>query len=126
MLLFGGLTFAWRYFSEYFSGIVESHLMSVVDVRPDDECYNFLMAWVANQRFSQGARRFVVNTNLNSVSLRIHPNGINLGMEITWLTLSAALVVPVCVTPIVYPLLWPPRQCSLASELLCFKNEWRG
>lgn len=42
--------------------------MSVVDVRPDDECYNFLMAWVANQRFSQGARRFVVNTNLNSVS----------------------------------------------------------
>jgi hypothetical protein len=43
-------------------------MMSVVDVRPDDECYNFLMAWVANQRFSQGARRFVVNTNLNSVS----------------------------------------------------------
>jgi chaperone BCS1 len=42
--------------------------MSVVDVRPDDECYNFLMSWVANQRFSQGARRFVVNTNLNSVS----------------------------------------------------------
>jgi chaperone BCS1 len=43
-------------------------MMSAVDVRPDDECYNFLMAWVANQRFSQGARRFVVNTNLNSVS----------------------------------------------------------
>ncbi len=37
------------------------------DVRPDDEIYNMLMAWVASQRFSQGARRFVVNTNLNSV-----------------------------------------------------------
>lgn len=68
VLLFGGLTFAWRYFSEYFSGLVESHLMSVVDIRPDDEIYNMLMAWVANQRFSQGARRFVVNTNLNSRS----------------------------------------------------------
>ncbi|KAK4241736.1 putative mitochondrial chaperone BCS1-B [Achaetomium macrosporum] len=68
VLLFSGLTFAWRYFSEYFSGLVESHLMSVVDIRPDDEIYNMLMAWVANQRFSQGARRFVVNTNLNSRS----------------------------------------------------------
>ncbi|KAK3902558.1 mitochondrial chaperone bcs1 [Staphylotrichum tortipilum] len=68
MLLLGGLTFAWRYFSEYFSGLAESHLMSTVDVRPDDEIYNMLMAWVASQRFSQGARRFVVNTNLNSRS----------------------------------------------------------
>ncbi|AEO64106.1 uncharacterized protein THITE_2109894 [Thermothielavioides terrestris NRRL 8126] len=68
VLLFGGLTFAWRYFSEYFSGLVESHLMSAVDIRPDDEIYNMLMAWVANQRFAQSARRFVVNTNLNSRS----------------------------------------------------------
>ncbi|KAK3303457.1 BCS1 N terminal-domain-containing protein [Chaetomium strumarium] len=68
VLLLSALTFAWRYFSEYFSGLVESHLMSVVDIRPDDEIYNMLMAWVANQRFSQGARRFVVNTNLNSRS----------------------------------------------------------
>jgi chaperone BCS1 len=30
MLLLGGLTFAWRYFSEYFSGLAESHLMSTV------------------------------------------------------------------------------------------------
>lgn len=68
VLLLGGLTFTWRYFSEYFTGLAESHLMSTVDVRPDDEIYNMLMAWVASQRFSQSARRFVVNTNLNSRS----------------------------------------------------------
>ncbi|KAH6640545.1 BCS1 N terminal-domain-containing protein [Chaetomium tenue] len=68
VLLFGGLTFAWRYFSEYFSDLAESHLMSRCDVRVDDEIFNYLMAWVSNQRFAQGARRFVVNTNLNSRS----------------------------------------------------------
>ncbi|KAK4154335.1 BCS1 N terminal-domain-containing protein [Chaetomidium leptoderma] len=68
LLLVGGLIFVFRYFSEYFSGLAESHLMSVVDIRPDDEIYNMLMAWVASQRFSQGSRRFVVNTNLNSRS----------------------------------------------------------
>ncbi|KAL2262733.1 hypothetical protein VTK26DRAFT_271 [Humicola hyalothermophila] len=66
--LVGGLTFIWRYFSEYFTSLAELHLMSVVDIRPDDEIYNMLMSWVANQSFSQGARRFVVNTNLNSRS----------------------------------------------------------
>ncbi|EAQ85121.1 hypothetical protein CHGG_09135 [Chaetomium globosum CBS 148.51] len=68
VLLFGGLTFAWRYFSDYFSDLAESHLMSRCDVRVDDEIFNYLMAWVSNQRFAQGARRFVVNTNLNSRS----------------------------------------------------------
>jgi hypothetical protein len=29
VLLFGGTTFAWRYFSEYFWGIIETHLMSL-------------------------------------------------------------------------------------------------
>ncbi|KAK4198597.1 mitochondrial chaperone BCS1 [Triangularia verruculosa] len=57
---------AWRYLSSWISDTVESHLMSVVDVRTDDEIYNMLMGWVAQQTFSQGARRFVANTNLNS------------------------------------------------------------
>lgn len=68
VVLFGGAIFVWRYFSEYFSDLTESYFMSVVDIRVDDEIYNMLMAWVANQRFAQGARRFVVNTNLNSRS----------------------------------------------------------
>ncbi|KAL2162027.1 hypothetical protein VTH06DRAFT_7812 [Thermothelomyces fergusii] len=68
LLLCGGLTFIWRYFTEYIWGLVESHLMSRVDIRVDDETFNYVMAWVARQRFSQSARQFVVNTNLNSRS----------------------------------------------------------
>lgn len=68
VLLFGGLTFVWQYFSEYAWKQVEAYLMSVVDIRTDDEIYNMLMTWVASQRFAQGARRFVVNTNLSSRS----------------------------------------------------------
>lgn len=66
VLLLGGITFAWRYFTEAFWSQLESYFMSTVDIRTDDEIYNMLMAWVAQQRFSQRARRFVVNTNLNS------------------------------------------------------------
>ncbi|ROW08482.1 hypothetical protein VMCG_03026 [Cytospora schulzeri] len=68
VLLLGGITVAWRYFAEAFWSQLESYFMSTVDIRTDDEIYNMLMAWVAQQRFSQGARRFVVNTNLNSRS----------------------------------------------------------
>jgi chaperone BCS1 len=68
VMLLGGLIFVWRYFSDYVWDIVQSYLMSVVDIRVDDEIYNMVMAWVSKQRFSQGARRFVVNTNLNSRS----------------------------------------------------------
>ncbi|KAI1380339.1 BCS1 N terminal-domain-containing protein [Hypoxylon crocopeplum] len=68
LLLSGALTIVWNYASSYLWEQLESHFMSVVDIRTDDEIYNILMAWVANQRFSQGARRFVVNTNLNSRS----------------------------------------------------------
>ncbi|KAK3381374.1 BCS1 N terminal-domain-containing protein [Podospora didyma] len=68
VLLIGAFTFIWRYFSDYFGNLAESHLMSVVDIRTDDEIYNMLMGWVASQRFAKSARRFVVNTNLNSRS----------------------------------------------------------
>ncbi|KAI0377033.1 BCS1 N terminal-domain-containing protein [Hypomontagnella monticulosa] len=68
LLLLGALTVIWNYASQYLWDQVESHFMSAVDIRTDDEIYNILMAWVSKQRFSQGARRFVVNTNLNSRS----------------------------------------------------------
>ncbi|KAK5626204.1 hypothetical protein RRF57_001919 [Xylaria bambusicola] len=58
----------WNYASGYLWDQVETHFMSVVDIRIDDEIYNILMAWVATQRFSQGARKFVVNTSLSSRS----------------------------------------------------------
>ncbi|KAI1499498.1 BCS1 N terminal-domain-containing protein [Biscogniauxia marginata] len=62
----GALTLAWSYTSTYFWSQLETHFMSVVDIRTDDEIYSILMAWVAAQQFSRGARRFVVNTNTNS------------------------------------------------------------
>lgn len=66
VLFLGSVTFTWRYISEYFWEKLEAYFMSTVDIRTDDEIYNMLMAWVAQQKFAKGARRFVVNTNLNS------------------------------------------------------------
>ncbi|KAI1310783.1 BCS1 N terminal-domain-containing protein [Xylaria venustula] len=68
LLSIGILILCWNYASQYLWEKVETHFMSVVDIRTDDEIYNILMAWVAAQRFSQGARRFVVNTSLSSRS----------------------------------------------------------
>lgn len=68
IIMIGAMTVAWNYSSQYFWDQIETYFMSTVDIRTDDEIYNILMGWVAAQRFSQGARRFVVNTNLNSRS----------------------------------------------------------
>lgn len=68
LLFIGMLIVCWNYASSYIWDQVETYFMSVVDIRTDDEIYNILMAWVASQRFSQGARRFVVNTSLSSRS----------------------------------------------------------
>lgn len=64
----GGLVASWQYFSNYSWRQIETYFMSTVDIRIDDEIYNMLMAWVADQRFAKKARRFVANTNLNSRS----------------------------------------------------------
>ncbi len=37
VIVAGGTVFAWRYFSEYFWSELETHFMSTVDVRTDDE-----------------------------------------------------------------------------------------
>ncbi|ROT34909.1 hypothetical protein SODALDRAFT_381884 [Sodiomyces alkalinus F11] len=66
LIMCGAATFAWKYFSDYVWGIVETYFMSSVEIRTDDEIYNMLMAWVASQRFAKRSRRFVANTNLNS------------------------------------------------------------
>lgn len=64
----GGLIASWQYFSTYSWRQIETYFMSTVDIRTDDEIYNMLMGWVADQRFAKKARRFVANTNLNSRS----------------------------------------------------------
>lgn len=68
LVLLGVLVVCWNYVTQYLWEKVESYFMSVVDIRTDDEIYNMIMAWVASQRFSLGARNFIVNTNLSSRS----------------------------------------------------------
>ncbi|CAN8098047.1 unnamed protein product [Discula destructiva] len=68
LAVLGGLIAAWQYFSDYVWTRIQTYFMSQVDIRTDDEIYNMLMAWVAEQGFSKRARRFVANTNLNSRS----------------------------------------------------------
>jgi chaperone BCS1 len=66
MLVVGLLVFASQYVNTWFWQFADIHLMSTADIRVDDEMYNMLMAWIANQQFAKRSRRFVANTNLNS------------------------------------------------------------
>ncbi|PMD40489.1 hypothetical protein L207DRAFT_543976 [Hyaloscypha variabilis F] len=66
LLFLGVLIFASQYINTWAWEMMDSHLMSTADVRIDDEMYNMLMAWIANQQFAKRSRRFVANTNLNS------------------------------------------------------------
>jgi len=65
-LVLGIVIFAWRYISIWLGEFIDQNLMSTADVRIDDEIYNMLMSWIANQQFAKKSRRFVANTNLNS------------------------------------------------------------
>ncbi|TLS24033.1 hypothetical protein PpBr36_08114 [Pyricularia pennisetigena] len=58
----------WQYLSDWFWSKMDVYLMSKCSLRTDDESYNYVMAWVAKQKFSQKSRRFIVNTNTNSRS----------------------------------------------------------
>ncbi|KAH6668749.1 BCS1 N terminal-domain-containing protein [Halenospora varia] len=66
LLVLTGIVFGIRYISQWFWEALETHAMSTADIRVDDEMYNMLMSWIANQKFAKKSRRFVANTNLNS------------------------------------------------------------
>lgn len=66
LLLLGVVIFASQYINTWVWEMMDAHLMSTADIRIDDEMYNMLMAWIANQQFAKRSRRFVANTNLNS------------------------------------------------------------
>ena len=55
-----------HFVSQWFWDFMDKFLMSTADIRIDDEMYNMVMAWVAQQKFAKSSRRFVANTNLNS------------------------------------------------------------
>lgn len=66
LLFIGVLIFASTYINTWLWEMIDAYLMSTADVRIDDEMYNMLMSWIANQSFAKRSRRFVANTNLNS------------------------------------------------------------
>ena len=66
LVAFGVAVYFSRYIGKLTSDIADGYLTSTADIRIDDEMYNMLMSWVANQQFSMKSRRFVANTNLNS------------------------------------------------------------
>ncbi|KAG4433322.1 hypothetical protein IFR05_011195 [Cadophora sp. M221] len=66
LVAFGVAVYFSRYIGKLVSDFADGYLMSTADIRIDDEMYNMLMSWVANQQFSKKSRRFVANTNLNS------------------------------------------------------------
>jgi chaperone BCS1 len=68
LLVVFSASYAWNYVSEMAWGLVESHLMSSVTIRTDDEIFNMMMGWIARQKFARSSRRFIVNTNINSRS----------------------------------------------------------
>ena len=66
LLALGLLIFASQYVKTWIWTFMNRHLMSTADIRVDDEMYNMMMGWIANQQFAKQSRRFVANTNLNS------------------------------------------------------------
>lgn len=58
--------FGWQYAWEWLWKMMETFFMSRADIRTDDEIYNMLMGFIAQQSFSKRSRRFIANTNLNS------------------------------------------------------------
>lgn len=69
-----GLTAAWTYMRNTFSGLVDTYLMSSIRIRTDDEIYNMLIFWVVAQKFSQNNRRVIASTTINSKSSLIDYN----------------------------------------------------
>lgn len=46
--------------------MISEYFWSTADIRDDDEIYNMVMGWIAEQAFAKESRNFVANTNLNS------------------------------------------------------------
>ncbi|KAH8588940.1 BCS1 N terminal-domain-containing protein [Bisporella sp. PMI_857] len=65
-LVLGLLVFVWGYVRDGVSNFAHTHLMSTASIRVDDEMYNMVMGWIANQTFAKKSRNFVANTNVNS------------------------------------------------------------
>ncbi|KFY17518.1 hypothetical protein V492_00613 [Pseudogymnoascus sp. VKM F-4246] len=68
IVICGIVIYASNYVSDHLWSGLQHYLMSTADIRIDDEMYNYVMGWVAQQKFSQANRRFIASTNVNSRS----------------------------------------------------------
>jgi len=58
--------YASNYVWDYLSAKLSYYFMATADIRIDDEMYNYVMGWVAQQKFAQESRQFIASTNVNS------------------------------------------------------------
>ncbi|KFY34768.1 hypothetical protein V494_06487 [Pseudogymnoascus sp. VKM F-4513 (FW-928)] len=68
IVICGIVIYASNYVSDHLWSGLQHYLMSTADIRIDDEMYNYVMGWVAQQKFSRANRRFIASTNVNSRS----------------------------------------------------------
>ena len=66
LLVVGGAIYAWNYVADHFWNSVTTYLMSSVTIRTDDEIFDMVMAWIAQQGFSRKSRRFMANTKMKT------------------------------------------------------------
>ncbi|CZS93462.1 related to BCS1 protein precursor [Rhynchosporium agropyri] len=62
----GVVIYCLRYISQWVRGLASQYFMSTADIRADDELYNILMRWIAQEQFSKQSRLFIANMDLNS------------------------------------------------------------
>ncbi|KAF9880830.1 mitochondrial chaperone bcs1 [Colletotrichum karsti] len=70
-----GLTGVGRYLIDEIKYLFNTYLMAEAGVFPDDEIYNILMSWVANQSFASKSRHFIANLNRVQESSLFQPSG---------------------------------------------------
>lgn len=66
LLVLTGITAGLKYCGAILWDSVKENFISTAEIRLDDEMYNYVMAWVSSQSFSQKTCRFVAGTKTNS------------------------------------------------------------
>ncbi|KAI9876102.1 MAG: hypothetical protein M1830_007335 [Pleopsidium flavum] len=66
LIVLTGIAAGLKYCGSILWGSVIENFISTAEIRLDDEMYNYVMAWVSSQSFSQKTCRFVAGTKTNS------------------------------------------------------------
>ncbi|CAH0045875.1 unnamed protein product [Clonostachys solani] len=75
LLIVGSSAWVWSHVWEFIKDGFDKYLMSSMYIRTDDEVFNIVMGWVAQQNFSRDSNRFIPNTNVNSRSWALWNDG---------------------------------------------------